>query len=371
VDVTKYFILGKKLTQKPLVFDIAFFMYGLVSLLGFLGYFYKPKHHGQKAKNVEFVIPSTADERTINSLKECVGHLQKNFQGYKIWVVIDEGKEIRLDGATVIIVPDGFQGKKCKGRALEYFRQKYVETDKWYVFLDDDSYPLDDNFLHEISYYEQKGYVASNGILLPRRGKSTLCYILDHLRYWDDLFIFRLNTGALHTPYIGFHGELLIVKGSILKKHCFSINSIVEDFVFAQDLVKSHYKTWQSRTRVSIKSPNKLEDFWRQRARWIKGILLELHRCRITSTLFILFRVIGGITSSIIFFPLWFLFPATTFLRFFGVFGTVYYITSYIYGILQSKNYRYFFVLPIAGVFEHISLFYIPKTRGFTVIDKN
>jgi len=353
-----------------MLFDIAFFMYGLVSFLGFLGYFYSPKTAEQKAENVEFVIPSTADEKTGNCLKETVRELRKRFPEYRIWVVVDEGAKTSFDGATVVTVPDGFKGNRCKGRALEYFRKYYATPDKWYVFLDDDSYPLDDAFLHEICYYEEKGYVAANGVLLPRKGKSKLCHILDHLRYWDDLFIFRLNTGLFKTPLIGFHGELLIIKGSVLKEIPFS-DSLVEDFVFAQRIVKKKYKTWQSKTKVSIKSPNRLKDLWRQRARWIKGILLELHKSNWMASLFITFKVVGGITSSMILFPLWFLLPTTTFLSFFGIFGVTYYITSYIYGILKGGDLRYFLLLPIAGFFEPISLFYIPKTKDFTVIDKN
>lgn len=353
------------------LFDLAFFMYGMVAFLGFLGYFYRCRRYNKRARNVEFVIPSVADGRTMKVLRETVNVLRRRFPGYKVWIVVDEGHEVRLDGAETVVVPSDFDGKPCKGRALEYFRRFYAKENVWYCFLDDDSYPLDDSFLFEIPYYEERGYVAANGVLVPRKGKSKLCYVLDHLRYWDDLFIFRFNTGLLGRPYIGFHGELLIVHGAVLKKVNFSVTSITEDFNFAQKLLRLGYKTWQSRTRVSIKSPNNLKDFWKQRARWIKGIIYELRYCKPLAFIFVFFRIMGGASSSILFAPLWLLLPTSTPLALFGIFGTVYYITSYIYGIVKLKKWKLLALLPIFGAFEPISLAYIPKTKNFTVIDKN
>lgn len=355
-----------------MIFDVAFFMYGLVSLLGFFGYFYRPHRSERKAKNVEFVIPSTADNKTLNELKQTVKRIKQMFPDYKVWVVVDEGAKPQLPEEILLVtVPDNFSGmKKGKGRALEYFRRHYVKDDVWYVFLDDDSFPLDDLFLYEIPFYEEKGYGAGNGILLPRRGKSLLCFIVDQIRYWDDLFIFRLTTGVLSKPYVGFHGELLIVKGKVLNEIGFS-DSITEDFRFSQMLIKKGYRVWQSRTLVSIKSPNSLRDLWKQRARWIKGIMLDLPTSSLITKIFIFMRLIGGITSSMIFCLFWFLLPPQTPFSLFGFFGLAYYLTAYAYGVIKSKKHIYLPFLPLFGLLEHISLLYLNKIKGFEVIDKN
>jgi len=352
-----------------MLFDVSFFMYGVSSLLGFVGYFYKAKKGSMKATNVEFVIPSTADEKTMSSLMETVENLRRLFPDYKVWIVVDEGS--RLDGENVVVVPRSYRGKKCKGRALQYFVENYVNPDTWYVFLDDDSFPLDDSFLYEIPYYESKGYVAANGVLTPRNGRSKLCYILDHLRLWDDLFVFRFGTGLLKTPFVGLHGELLIVKGKVLKEIGFSTDSLVEDFRLATEMVRRKYKTWQSRTKVSIKSPNNIKDFWRQRARWIKGILLELPKCSLPTFAFAFLRLIGGLCSSIIWLPFWFLLNPTTPFALFGFFGLAYYLSSYVYGIIKSGKWTYFLLLPILGAAEMLCIPYIAKTKEFTIIDKN
>ena len=353
------------------LFDIAFFMYGLVALLGFAGYLYKCSKSGKKARNVEFVIPSVADEKTEKSLKEVIKKIREKFQGYKIWIVVDEGKEINIDGAETVVVPSWFEGRPCKGRALEYFVRFYAKPDKWYCFLDDDSYPMDDSFLYEIPHYEKLGYAAANGILVPRNSRSKLCYVLDHLRLWDDLFVFRFNTGLLKRPYIGLHGELLIIKGSVLKEIGFPTDSITEDFVLAQKLVKKGYKTWQSRTRVSIKSPNSIKDFWKQRARWIRGIAESMKHCSPASTAFIFFRMVGGFLSSILFAPFWLLMPPSTPIAWLGLVGTIYYVSSYFYGALKSGDWKMLLLLPVMPIFEPASLIYVPKTNGFVVIDKN
>ena len=163
----------------------------------------------------------------------------------------------------------------------------------------------------------------------------------------------------------------MVVKGKVLKEVGFPTNSLVEDFKFADELIRRGYKTWQSKTRVSIKSPNCIKDFWRQRARWFKGIFLELPNTNPVTFLFVSMRALGGIFSNLIWLPLWLMFPPSTPLALLGFVGALYYLSSYVYGIYSSKKLKYVLLLPILGVFEAISILFIIKTKSFTVIDKN
>lgn len=52
----------------------------------------------------------------------------------------------------------------------------------WYSFVDDDNLVLDDAFLYEIPYYDARGYGAMNSVLTPRRGDSSLTFVMDHIR---------------------------------------------------------------------------------------------------------------------------------------------------------------------------------------------
>jgi len=42
----------------------------------------------------------------------------------------------------------------------------------------------------------------------------------------------------LAKPFIGLHGELLVVKGEVLKEMEFSTNSLVEDLCFANESIE-------------------------------------------------------------------------------------------------------------------------------------
>lgn len=351
-------------------FDIVFFLYGSIVLLALFAFLYHPKKAKTKATNVEFVIPTVADYRTRAVLEETINNLKRTFS-FKINILVDEGSTFTSDTCNVITVPSSFEGKPCKGRALEYFRRFHLKPNTWYCILDDDSYPLDDSFLYEIPHYESRGYVVANGIIVPRKGKSKLTYVLDHIRTSDDLLFYRLTTGLLKKTYLGLHGEFLLVHSSVLEKISFLVDSLTEDFNFAQKSLAAGYKSWQSNTRICIKSPNSLRDFWRQRARWLKGIIKELESSRNFLSIFFAFsRMILGLSASSLFLPLWFLFPTHSFVAYFGFAGTLYYLSSYLFGIYHSRDWKMLLLLPILGIFEPLCLFYVTRIKSFEVIDK-
>ena len=267
---------------------IAFFCWAWFTvfiILGIVGQIYRPKRSRKKAENVECVIVSVANRKVEKSLFECITHTKKMLDNH-LWLLVDEGSELipqlkdQLKENSLVIVPRSYRRDLiAKGRAINYFIEKEVKPDKWYAFIDDDNLILDDSFLYETPYYAEMGYVAMNPVLVPRKGKSTFTYIMDSIRYFDDLMIFRFFTGLLKRPLIGLHGELLTVKGEVLKEIGYSNPSLVEDFRFASELVKRNYKTWQSASRVSIKSPNSLADLLKQRGRWFKGLLRDWRHC--------------------------------------------------------------------------------------------
>ncbi|MCD6514251.1 MAG: glycosyltransferase [Candidatus Odinarchaeota archaeon] len=242
----------------------------------------KPEKAEKRAENVEFVIVTIGTESVRDALFETLDRVTNMFAEYKIYVLTEEYAslipEIKRYPVDVVIVPRSYTCKaKYKARALNYFVETRVKENMWYVFLDDDSYPLDDNFLYELPIFEKKGYVAGNGILIPRRGRSKLTYLADFLRTATDLLFLRFTLGVLRRPWLfGLHGELLIVKGWVLKEIGFNFDSIAEDSRFAAEIFRKKYRTFQTTTEVSILSPNSVSAFWRQRARWIRGILHDV-----------------------------------------------------------------------------------------------
>ena len=354
------------------VYGIAFTVYGLMvasALLALL--LYKPRRTGVKAKNVVFVIPTVARPSVMPSLREVLGNLNARFPWAPIYVVVDEPADEAVVSeierhAEVVKVPKDFPGRPCKGRAVEYFRQMHARPDMWYVILDDDSYPLDDRFLEELPPFDSR-YAAANGILVPRPGRSKLAYILDHVRLWDDLTFFRLSTGLLGRPIFGMHGELFIIRGDVFAEVPFPADSLVEDFVYAQLLYKRGYKVWQVSTKVSIKSPNSIRDFLKQRARWAKGIWMELHRAHPATVAAVAARKVFGLMVSMLLAPVWALLHT---FNVFGLIGGMYYMSAYIRGVFSSKAWWAVPLIPILGIFEPLHIAFLHKIKTFVVIDK-
>jgi cellulose synthase/poly-beta-1,6-N-acetylglucosamine synthase-like glycosyltransferase len=349
---------------------------------------YKPKKVSYPTKNLELVIITIANYKVRNSLYETIRNVEEFSRKYSLWywIVIDEGAELenelkKLYKEHVIIVPKNYKPYLSgKVRAINYFVRNYVNDNKWYSFLDDDNLILTDDFLYEIPYYENKGYVATNPILVPRYGKSIITFVMDSIRYFDDLLFFRFFTGVLKRPLIGLHGELLTAKGSVLKEVGWEFRTLTEDFRFAGELVKRGYKTWQSRTKVSIKSPNSIGDLLKQRGRWFKGISSDVMKTppimMFITSIRLLTWILGifaswavGIIVGVNIAP-WLTLP-----------GGFYYWFAYIFGLLNyTKRYSYnnkkivlglLFTLPIIGTLEGISWIFGLRIKKFIVIDKN
>jgi cellulose synthase/poly-beta-1,6-N-acetylglucosamine synthase-like glycosyltransferase len=213
------------------------------------------------AANYLIVVVTVGTERVLPALRETVAQLRR--LGLKFVILSSTPLEL----PNVLLIPREEDGSKY--RVIKWFVVNYVRRDAWYIFLDDDSYPLDAEFLKDITYYGARGCVAGNGILVPRPGRSRLAYALDWARYFNDLTLYRFALEMLRKPIFGMHGELLIVRGDVLHEIWPAMGeSITEDFRFAMELVRRGYKTFQSRTRVSVKSPNTLRDFMVQRMRW-------------------------------------------------------------------------------------------------------
>jgi beta-1,4-mannosyltransferase len=345
-------------------------MFVVWTILGVIALIYKPKKSLTPAKNVEMVIVSIANQKVKNSLQETIANIKK--LKLKFYLLVDEGAELmsELPKETLVVVPKKYKPFLIgKGRAISYFIENHVKEKKWYGFVDDDNLVLDDSFLYEIPYYEQRGFVAMNPVLSVRKGKSNLTYIMDSIRLFDDLTAYKFFTGLIGNPLVGLHGELLCVKGETLKEIGYNHKTITEDFHFTCELVKHGYKTWQSKTRVSIKSPNNLQDLMKQRGRWFKGIALDLKNApnliRIVIGTRMTFWLLGffGSWAFAFLWPIWGPFwPAIP--------GGIAYWLLYSYGVIKSNNWFFLFAIPLIGIMETASWIFCFKQKGFVVIDK-
>jgi egghead protein (zeste-white 4 protein) len=306
------------------------------------------------ADNYLVVVVTVGTEKVLPALRETVAQLQR--LGLK-YVIISSKP---LDMPNVLVVPPDQDGTKYK--AVRWFVLNHARPDTWYIFLDDDSYPLDTKFLQDVAYYGAKGCVAGNGVLVPRPGRSALAYALDWIRYFDDLTRYRFALEALRRPIFGMHGELLIIRGDVLKEIWPAMgDTVTEDFRLAMELVRRRYRTFQSRTYVSIKSPNSLRDFIRQRARWANA-LGDAVRYRNPAPP--LFAALTAFFSAAI--PLTVIYGPTSATVVAAVYAAV-----YIYGSLKAK--RYVIDVLLASPLELLAMLagVIHRPKRFYVIDKS
>jgi cellulose synthase/poly-beta-1,6-N-acetylglucosamine synthase-like glycosyltransferase len=320
----------------------------VVSLLSLL---HRPK--GRIKADVKIVVVTVGSEKVLPALREVTKRLRELSLDF-----ITVSSNPLPEEFNVLVVPKEKDGSKF--RAIKWFVENYVEEDHWYTFLDDDSYPLDDKFLYEIPYWESKGRLVGNGILVPRPGRSKMAYSLDWIRFFDDWTRFRFQH-VIGRPVFGLHGELLIANGRILREVWVKMEeSITEDFNFAMHLMKRRIKVFQVTTRVSVKSPNSLRDFTIQRKRW-GNVLRDALRHK----------------NFIMFLPLVPLFFTSPFFAYFwlhmppiAIVPGAYYIFVYLYGSLKARVPP--FVPHVISMVDWMSFLLggVRKQLRFNVIDK-
>lgn len=257
------------------------FIYILLSMIGHI--FYTSQKGVEKVEDLSIVLVSIASENVRDVLFESIEHNRALFDEYDFHVLIDEGADLQPEleemDVDLAVVPDSFESDAiAKGRAMQYFVEEYVDEDEWYAFIDDDNLVQGRQFLYEIPVQEAEGKLVMNSVLIPRKGGSTIAFAIDHMRTLFDFTFFRACTGLFGRPYAGLHGELLCARGDVLKSVGFDRPSIVEDFVFADELIRRDIRTWQSQTATSILSPHTLGDYFTQRSRWFMGKVAWLPR---------------------------------------------------------------------------------------------
>lgn len=350
---------------------------------------YSTDRADEPVENLRLVIPTVAADHVRPALVETIEHTVSRFPDYEVYCVLDEGSDLEAelvghDDISTVVVPEGFDcDAVAKGRAIQYFIEQVVdaEPDYWYGFVDDDNRILDDTFTYEIPHYEARGYRAMNPVLVPRPGRSVLTFMTDHIRYVDDVSIYRLFNGVLGRPYLGFHGELLCARGDVLREVGFDRDTIVEDFAFALELAKRDVRVWQSATRVSVLSPHDVRSFLDQRSRWYLGIARYLPRAPLVSQVVVGLRIAiwtVAVTSSWVFLPLWVLGYGLTLPSWFVVLlalGSLLYVGTIALGARRIGGLRGTALLaltPVYALLEQIVPLYALWTgeREFVVIEK-
>jgi len=358
------------------------FLYVLASVVGHVRY--TAQRGTERVEDLTFVLVTVATEDVRESLVSAIEHTQELFPEYDLTVLIDEGAPLRSElesmGGDLVVVPDEYDPEAvAKGRAMQYFVQTRVDEDEWYAFLDDDNLVQGREFLFEIPRQAAEGNLVMNPVLLPRRGGSVIPFAIDHMRTLFDLTFFRTFTGLLGRPYAGLHGELLCARGDVLGAVGFDRETIVEDFAFADELVRRGIGTWQSRTTTSILSPRSLDDYFTQRTRWFLGKARWLPRCS-PGTLAVtgviqavwLLGIFGGWLAG----GLWLVAGPPAQVVYLGpaIVSSGLYGTVYLVGVARAggRHLPKALLLPVYATIEHLAPYYamLRGTDSFEVVEK-
>ena len=250
------------------------------------------------------VVPTIGRRDTHPALERVVGSFYRNlppyFPQFRIDLVIEEDCETADEIAAlaltnpsvrVVVIPHDYQTAKrtrFKARANHYAAtvrdvEGDARDDVRVLHMDDDTgIGLDTarELARFVNAQQTAGKAAKHlaqGVLcFPREHTANrLIWLADAIRPGCDIGLFAATTGR-GSPTAGLHGELLLVRASVEATigWDFGPRSIVEDAEFALHFCERFpgRSDWIP-ARSYGASPATVTDFFRQRERWVCGLL--------------------------------------------------------------------------------------------------
>lgn len=213
-----------------------------------------------------------------------------------IWVITEPHAEIlsQLDqtyGADpqvrVIVVPRDYfppNGSRFKARANAYAdwlrQQERLNTpETWIYHLDDDTSvtPYSQAVVQDFITQRRNPYTLAQGLLtFPYDyAQHRWSWMADAVRPTDDITRFFVFTGLWHRPWVGLHGENLLVRADreTAIGWDFGPTVITEDAYFGVAFARQFpgEATFLPMYTAGA-SPDGAQAFWTQRGRWFEGL---------------------------------------------------------------------------------------------------
>lgn len=212
-----------------------------------------------------------------------------------IWVVTEEGAPILPAlrdlyvprGIEVIVVPRSYipaRGSRFKARANQYANEcrahrGWNHPEVWTFHLDDDtSIPLTTHeALESFITRARQPYTLAQGLLTFPRDHSShrISWLADAIRPADDITRFFLFTGLLHRPWVGLHGENLLIRADREDAVGWDYGPtvIAEDAYFGLAFAQQFPREATFLPAITTgSSPASLDALWAQRSRWVEGL---------------------------------------------------------------------------------------------------
>lgn len=222
---------------------------------------------------------------------------------YELWVVTESSQLTEYEDAERILdVGHDFKSiSQYKGRALDYSSQVrkslgIIDKEIKILYLDDDSIPS--------KAYIEKCFIGDydimEGIIQPKLSYGTHYSYVENIRTLACTSVCSVFQSHGHPVWV--HGEGMCVRASTEQKIGWQYDAIAsEDLIFGHSCATNKMKwgfVWEP---IYITSPWSLDDYFRQRKRWLWGninaianILTWKSKARM-----ITFYVVGSVTLII------------------------------------------------------------------------
>jgi len=228
-------------------------------------------------------------ERSIFSVKYWIMKINEKYNinlNFEIWIVIDEENSKNLEHLSeekirLVIVPSSFStknGTKYKARALEYanlLRRKLGLNNQnvWIYHQDEETCIGEDTILGILDFINRNDKLIGCGIIVyPLDWRNSTTFAEEMLRSSDDLRLLSLiKKGKL--PF-GYHGSHFLVRADLEDEIGWDFGeNRAEDMLFHLIVQKNRSKEIGILKGFAYeKAPSSINDFLKQRSRWIKGV---------------------------------------------------------------------------------------------------
>jgi cellulose synthase/poly-beta-1,6-N-acetylglucosamine synthase-like glycosyltransferase len=332
---------------------------------------------------ITLLVTNGANPEVASNIIAQIKQYRLNFN--KVYV-IKEYYDNNKYGCKEIVIPKNYKTKnnsRTKERALQYAIEwlqvnGLVNKNTFLLHLDDDSTVGKDY----IKYIVEMPYDAAQGkIRLRSYGKHLFSTLADMIRPSDcDIYCDYFNSRGKPKAV---HGEGLVIRSDIEYKLGWDYSTYCgEDFLMGQKILANGFRFGLIPYNIYISPPLNTKDFYKQRRRWMYGVLWSLDLLPDKKmTAFLLYRytigwagffgvfmlIIGLLTRPVL----------NSFFLVLGLINLVSYFLVYQKGVMDT-NKKYILIMlllqiPIA-IYEGgtlvYSTFFKPDKTKFEVIKK-
>ncbi|NPA85923.1 MAG: glycosyltransferase [bacterium] len=224
------------------------------------------------------IIQVTTKDAPYELINRIVTEVRKHDKNILILVVTDNPrpKQVKDPNTIYLIVPPEYSKGKHKSRALNYaleWKLQHFQPEKTYtLFLDEENIPTKELLV----YFKQFSGKISVGPAYYLRGKGLLPWLMDGIRIVGD-YNFRMY--AIHGLPV-WHGENSIIRLDIEKEIGWE-SCLAEDLIFAIKVYEKYGRiySWHDYPIWTV-SPFTLSDLFKQRRRWVLGVLQALKKIK-------------------------------------------------------------------------------------------